>query len=53
MGVFDVVLALALLALLIYVLRPDWRRQERPPPPGPPGAPAAGHNATRSSAMVL
>ena len=53
-GVLDVVLALALLALLIYVLRLDWRRQERAaPPPAPPGATAAGHNATHSSVMVL
>ena len=52
-GVLDVVLALALLALLIYVLRFDWRRQERAPSPAPPGATAAVHTGTLSSVMVL
>jgi hypothetical protein len=33
LGVVDVMLALALLALLIYVLRLDWRRHPVPPPP--------------------
>ena len=53
-GLLDVVLALALLALLIYVLRFDWRRLEpAAPPPASPGATAAAHNATHSSVMAL
>jgi len=34
LGLFDLMLALAVLALLVYVVRLDWpRRPDGPPPP--------------------
>jgi len=37
LGLLDVVVTLALLALLIYALRLDWQRMPGPPtPPTPP-----------------